>query len=108
MLSRIVEEELFNIQYRVGDMVIAQISEEIEKFLLSVNRVENNDFALTFYFGRNETYKPLPVVEGELRIDRLGKMFEIIAKCNDWYVVPAYGDWVTVHDYLSEISREQE
>lgn len=43
------------------------------------------------------------VVDGELRVNRIDRQFEISAKCGDETILPVFGMWDTIDKYLRNI-----
>lgn len=101
MLSSIVLNEIFNIKYRISDQAIDHISDELDKFRCVISRVDDNDLAITIYFDRR--IDNLPLVKGEIRIDRIMHDFGIIGFC-DGLMLPAKGDWSMILTYLGQLT----
>ncbi len=94
--------EIFNLCYRVSDVAIEYLCDELEKCGCIVSHHDNFDSSVFLYFQRSadETH---PVLEGELRVDRIYKRFEISAKYGNETIMPASGDWNLVMEYLQKI-----
>jgi len=101
MLSQTVLTEIFNVKYRVSEQALDHISDELDQFRCTISRIEDNDMAVTIYFGRN--MNGMPAVEGEIRIDRVRKLFEIVGICEGW-MLPAEGDWSVIIEYLRQLT----
>jgi len=99
MLPQPVLDEIFNVKYRVSDQALEYISDELDKFRCTISRIEDNDLAVTIYFGRNT----IPSVDGEIRIDRIFKNFSITGICNG-LILPMSGDWGTIIEYLNRLT----
>jgi hypothetical protein len=100
MLSKVVLDEIFNVRYRVSDQAIDYIADELDRFRCVIFRVEDNDLAVTIYFGRS--MNGVPAAEGEIRIDRVNRQFEIVGKCCG-FMLPAEGDWFVIVEYLRQL-----
>lgn len=87
--------ELFDIKYRPSDMSVEAIVEALTD--LGYTTTSCNDCDLVLY---------LDIIgddaEGELRIDRLQRCFQlnIKSKSNSFVVLPIIGDWHTISDHL--------
>lgn len=101
MLSPAVLIEIFNVKYRVSEQALDHISDELDQFRCTISRVEDNDLAVTIYFGRN--MNGMPAVEGEIRIDRVNERFEIVGVC-EGFMLPAHGDWSVILEYLRQLT----
>jgi len=101
MLSSVVLNEIFNIKYRISDQAIEHISDELDKFRCVISRVDDNDLAITICFDR--CINNLPIVEGEIRIDRVMNNFGIIGSC-DGLMLPINGDWSMILTYLEQLT----
>lgn len=98
MIPQTIHKELFNIACKVSDATIDYIAEELSKYGLHVNRIANHDLAITFYAeGKN--------IICQVRIDRLGQVYEIVATKGEWTIFPARGDWSLIDRYLVQLSR---
>lgn len=101
MLSQAVLDEIFNVRYRVSEQALDHISDELDQFRCTVSHVEDNDLAVTIYFGRN--MNGMPAVEGEIRIDRVNNQFEIVGVC-EGFMLPVTGDWSVILEYLRQLT----
>ena len=104
MLSKAVLDEIFNVKYRVSDQALDHISDELDKFRCTVSHIEDNDHAVTIYFGRE--MNGMPSVEGEIRIDRITGNFEIVGICGG-FMLPIEGDWSVIIEYLRQLTNPQ-
>lgn len=66
---------------------------KLEEFGFVVDEVQNLDVIVRITFKRKDDY-------GELRIDRLGKFFDISAVINGETIFPASGSWELVMNFL--------
>lgn len=96
MLEQIVLSELFNIAYCVQDNVIEFIIDELWCHRVVVDNVVNCDTVI---------YMDIRVghYEGELRIDRFMKRFQIQLRSSSYTIPPASGDWGEVVRYINTV-----
>jgi len=96
-LPDIIATELFDVNYQASDVSVGFVLEALEELSLCVATVHNskNYILIEFYNER---------VEGELKIHRTRKQFELCAKGkppNVSILFPFTGDWDTVYSVLS-------
>ena len=103
-MSSVILDEIFNLQHRVSDQAIDYISDELDVFRCSISEVNDNDVAVTIHFGRS--LNGMSKVEGEIRVDRLTKTFEIVGNC-EGVMLPACGNWDMVIEYLRQLTNPQ-
>lgn len=100
MLPQIVADEIFNLQHHISDQALDHIADELHLFGCVIDKVIDNDLAITIYFnGPNN-------VEGEIRVDRLYKAFEIIGRSSE-LIMPVCGDWNMIVEYLRQLTTPQ-
>ena len=61
--------------------------------------ISDYDTSIIIEFGKIGDFP----IEGELRIDRLNKQFEICAFSQGNTFLPAYGDWHIIEEYLNQL-----
>jgi hypothetical protein len=98
MLPKPILDELFNLHHRAGDMVIQHLCEDVESLGCTVYRVENNDASLDLKFREDDKH-----IDGDIRIDRLFRLFTVCVRVGDATFLPASGDWITVRRYVDGI-----
>ena len=103
MLSQAVLDEIFNVMYHVSEQALDHISDELDIFRCAISHIEDNDLAVTIYFGR----QAMPSVEGEIRIDRITGKFEIVGVCGG-FMMPIEGDWPVIFEYLRQLTSPPE
>ena len=104
MLPASLVQEIFNMHHSLSDIACQQIADELEEYSLAVNNIQNYDHAVVFTFGTIALPPgPFVTVEGELRVDRIGKSFEIIAKCGQYLIFPTKGQWEDVVQFLEQL-----
>jgi hypothetical protein len=81
-------------------MAIDYICGKLEEFGFVVDTVQNLDVIIRITFKRSED-------RGELRIDRMGKLFEICAVIGGETIFPVSGNWELIADYLLAVSRSE-
>lgn len=92
--------EIFNIEYKISRQAIDFILDEFDKYKIDIYDIIDYDHCVIIRFNRK--LEGLPLVRGELRIDRIEKAFTISGYC-DGYLLPAKGDWDMVVDYLHKL-----
>lgn len=63
---------------------------------------QNFDTSIIVYFTRPRD-AVFPLLDGELRIDRIYRNFEISAKFGDEIILPIVGQWEKVEAFLQKI-----
>jgi hypothetical protein len=101
MMPSIILDEIFNLQLRISEPAIEYISDQLDSFRCTISSVDDHDVAITIRFGRSMS--GLPDVEGEIRIDRFDKTFEVVGYC-DGTMLPIKGDWELVIEYLRQLT----
>jgi hypothetical protein len=100
MLSTTIYDEIFNLKYKTGDMAIEFIIDEFCSHDLHVYNIEDNDLAVTFH-AKNKHCRI------ELRIDRLNKVFDIVAQKDGWTIFPTRGDWNIIEAFLDKLTSKK-
>jgi hypothetical protein len=104
MLPRTITDEIFNLRYRVNDVALNHVYDELLKYGCLVTGTIDCDASIIIYFKRpNDATHPL--LDGELRIDRIERTFEIAVKYGDTTVLPMLGAWELIDQYLNEVIR---
>ena len=104
MLPNQIVKELFAIEYKVSDIVVDHVIEELNKFDCIPTSISDYDTSIIIEFGKIGD-SPM---EGELRIDRLNKQFEICARFQGNTFLPAYGNWHIIEEYLNQLVNFKE
>ena len=99
MLPNQIIKELFTVKYKVSDIVVDHIIEELNRFNCIPTNISDYDTSIIIEFGKIGDFP----IEGELRIDRLNKQFEICAFSQGNTFLPAYGDWHIIEEYLNQL-----
>jgi hypothetical protein len=102
ILPRAVVDEIFNLEFRVSEQALEYVEGEFSRFGCVVSNHCDYDVAVMVYFNRPADAAH-PRLEGELRIDRIERRFEIGVKYGDELIFPAYGDWNLVTKYLTKV-----
>lgn len=97
MLPQLIADELFDLRHRPSDQAIDHLCDELHKFRLTVTHVDNYDLVIVINFT-------LPRGIGEIRLDRLTRMFEITAVNDNYTYLPRKGDWPMVEQCLSQLN----
>lgn len=100
MLPETVKSELFDIRHQVGDMALDFICGRLEEFGFVVDDIQNFDVVITIIFKRSEDL-------GEIRIDRMAKLFEINAVIGGETIFPASGNWELVEEFLFAVVQSE-
>lgn len=95
MIPSHIIQELFDIRYRPSDIAIESIIEGIADKGFSTSNCYDCDLFVYLDIHCED-------VEGELRIDRLNKNFQlnIKSKTNSFVILPITGDWDTICKHL--------
>jgi hypothetical protein len=101
-LPQAVAGDIFDLRYRVSDIAIEHLADELVKFGCIVSSTVNYDSAVVIYFSRadDDTH---PYLDGELRIDRIEQHFAICVRYGDETILPAFGGWSLVEEYLNKL-----
>lgn len=91
--------EIFDLSTKPTAIAIEQLCDDIDTLGFVVKDFDNYDHALVVRFAR-QSDRP---VEGELRVDRIRQVFDIVALSNGSLILPASGDWDLVIDYLTSL-----
>jgi hypothetical protein len=97
VLPDTIQDEIFRLSSRVNDVAIDYLCSELEHFGYIVSNVQNYDCSVIIDLSNEDT-------DINLRVDRIFKTFEIVAKCCDEIILPYIGDWEGVLNYLSKVS----
>jgi hypothetical protein len=98
MLPKTIQKEIFNLQFKISDMAVEFISDEFQKLNFHINRVIDNDLAVTFYAeGQNCTI--------EMRIDRLAQKFQLSASKDGYTYMPVVGNWDRIMGCMQQLTR---
>jgi hypothetical protein len=100
MLPNAIKKELFAIEYKINDIAIEYIIEELKKFNFEVSNILDCDASIIVDFERE-----INKTKGELRIDRIEQCFEISARIGDATFLPISGGWSIIEEYLSQLSE---
>ena len=98
MLPDSVQTEIFSLSSVVGDVVIDYLCGTLEDLGYSVVSVDNFDASLIIHLEWSST-----VVE--LRIDRILRQFEVVARQDDYTILPRCGDWGDILEYLVRLQN---
>lgn len=93
-----ISEEIFDLRCRPGDVALGHLYEDLENLGLVIKRIDNYDHAIIVVFHKPGDHP----IEGELRIDRIRRVFDISIMVDGEVVLPASGDWDLVLEYLQK------
>lgn len=98
MLPQLIVDEIFNLKYQINELAIDHVCDELQCHGCVVDSYHNYDTSVIIYFSCSEKK-----LEGELRIDRIEKHFNVAVKRGDETILPAFGDWPLVKEYLDKV-----
>jgi hypothetical protein len=80
MINTAALEDLFDLSYKVDEMILDYLCDEISQSGFEISSIENLDSSIyvEFYSPIMEKYS----VNGTIRIDRMSKQFEVTAQLN--------------------------
>lgn len=96
MLPDSVQTEIFTLTSAIGDAVIDYLCGMLEDLGYVVVCVNNYDSSLVLHLT-------MGVVVAELRVDRIMRQFEVVARCDDYTILPRCGDWGDILEYLAKL-----
>ena len=96
MLPDSVQTEIFTLTSAVGDAVIDYLCGTLEDLGYRVICVNNYDSSLILYLG-------LPPIVAEVRVDRISRRFEVVARYDDYTILPRCGNWGDILEYLARL-----
>lgn len=99
LTSELVFHEIFNILHLPSEMALNHLLERIEENGFLVKKIDNHDHAIVIEFCRPGDHQ----INGELRIDRIRRIFDIIAMVDGEVALPASGNWELVIEYLQNL-----
>jgi hypothetical protein len=91
-----VQTEIFTLTSIVGDAVIDYLCGMLEDLGYTVVCVNNYDSSLVLHVE-------LSTIFAEIRIDRIVRQFEVVARCDDYTVLPRCGNWGDILEYLVQL-----
>lgn len=100
MLPQIITDEFFNINAGVSDTAIEHIVDELSDYGYSVDHYSNYILAINFQFSNIHN-----TIQGELRVNRIEKRFEISAVCGADTIFPVWGDWLAIDKFLQMLQQ---
>lgn len=96
ILAKSISDELFNLEHRANDIILNHLFDDVENQGFTISHYINYDHAIVIIFVDDNT-------EGEIRVDRVRKIFDISATCNSITVMPISGDWDLILQYLQKL-----
>lgn len=97
-ISELVFHEIFDLSYHPSEMALNHLLEQIEERGYIIRRTNNYDHAIIVEFYYPSDHQ----IIGELRIDRIRRLFDIVIKIDKEVVLPVSGDWSSVLQYLQK------
>jgi hypothetical protein len=91
MLPEVILTELFNLTYKVNDVAISYLCDELEQLEYTIDHIvdDDDDDLITLVFSKGK-------LSGELCVDRIKQQFEIIIRNDASLLLPTTGDWATM------------
>lgn len=93
MLPDSVQAEIFTLTSAVGDAVIDYLCGTLEDLGYMVICVNNYDSSLVLHVELSSIF-------AEIRVDRIMRQFEVVARCGDHTILPRCGNWGDILEYL--------
>lgn len=90
-----IEGEIFNLRYRISDVAINHLADDLDSLGLTITGYEDMDHALVL-LARHGDFNV------EVRVDRIRRCFDAVARSTDNLFLPMSGNWLTVMEYLRE------
>jgi hypothetical protein len=100
-LPKVVTHEIFDVRHKPSDVALSHLFDDIEDLDLRVRNYFNYDHAIVIVFYRPGDHP----IEGEIRVDRIRRIFDVVAKVDGAVVLPASGEWELVLEYLQKLTR---
>jgi len=100
----VIYDEIFNIEHKVSEVALDFIRDELDKYQIDIAHIIDYDHTIVIKFSKN--LDGLPIVYGEIRIDRIYKCFTITGYCQG-FLLPAIGDWNDIEQYLYHLVNPQ-
>ena len=88
-----IKNEIFTLSSAIGDVVIDYLCGILEDLGYVITSVDNYDSALVIHLK-------CELIIAELRVDRILRQFEVVARCADYTVLPRCGSWGDILEYL--------
>ncbi len=101
-LPKPITDEMFNLTHHITDQVLEHLVDELGEFGCVIVSHDDFDSSMLIHF-RREPDADHDLLEGELRIDRIMRRFEIVVKYGESVVFPAYGQWPLITEYLTKV-----
>lgn len=98
MLPDSIQTEIFTLSSAISDAVVDYLCEILEDSGYLITAINNFDSALVIYLQWSS-------VIAELRIDRILRQFEVVARCGDYTILPCCGDWGNILEYLAQLQN---
>lgn len=98
VLPGAIHDEIFCLSSKTSDVVIDYLCSDIEQLGYVTRNVENYDCSIIIDFERQG-------IQANLRIDRIYKTFEVVARYEDETILPRIGGWDDALDYLEKLSN---
>lgn len=96
VLPDTILDEIFHLSSRVNDVAIDYLCSDLEQCGYNVSDVHNFDCSIIIDLKADG-------ICANVRIDRIFRTFEVVAKTADYTILPRNGDWGGVLEYLINV-----
>ncbi len=100
VLPKPVLGEIFDLRHKPSDVALGHLFDDLDDLGLIVRSSHNYDHAIVVHFSKPGDH-PL---QGEIRIDRIRRVFDVSAMVDGVVVLPASGEWDLVLEYLQKLT----
>ncbi len=98
-LPMVVAHEIFDLRHKPNDIVLSHLFDDIENLGIQIRNHVDYDHAIVIVFHRPGDHP----IHGEIRVDRIRRIFDVSAKIDGAVVLPASGEWELVLEYLQKL-----
>lgn len=95
-----VLSEIFDLRHKPSDVALGHLLDDLDDLELVVRSTNNYDHAIVVHFYRSGDHP----IQGEIRIDRIRRTFDVSAMVDGAVVLPASGGWGLVLEYLQKLA----
>ncbi len=100
VLPDVIQDEIFRLSSRVNDVAIDYLCADLEHCGYSVRNVHNFDCSVIIDL---ECTAIVDDIQVNIRIDRITRSFEIVARKADYTILPRQTDWNGILEYLIQL-----
>jgi len=104
VLPNVIQDEIFRLSSRVNDVAIDYLCADLEQCGYSVRNVHNFDCSVIIDLEcLVATVELADGIQANVRIDRISRSFEVVAKKANYTILPRQTDWNGVLEYLTQL-----